>query len=103
LNEGPAQDVTGSTGIAVAPETGAVNQTDHPDIQGNIGDVPAIENTDAGAEGAGQPAVKKARQASKKKSVKMVQRRRKIARVPEHFLDPLTAGYPLYLTVPVTN
>ena len=43
LNEAPAHDVTGSTGIATPAEPGSVNQTDHPDIHGNIGDAAAGE------------------------------------------------------------
>jgi hypothetical protein len=103
LNDAPAQDATGSIGIAVQLETGAVNQTDHPDIQGNIGEAPEIGNVTAGAEKPERRAAKKVLRASKKKYAKAIQRRRKIARSLEYVVDPTTTGYPLYLTVPVTN
>lgn len=102
LNDGPAPEATGSTGIVIQPEPGAVNQTDHPDIQGNIGDAAATENADVRAGKEIRPAAKRA-QAPKKKSVKIAQRRKKIARVPEFPVDLTNTGYPLYLTVPVTN
>lgn len=102
LSERPTQEVTGSTGIAAQPETGAVIQTDHPDIHGNIGETAALPKADAGAEKNIRRAVTPAVVAPRKKAAKG-QRRKKITRAPEVFPDPLTTGYPLYLTVPVFN
>jgi len=101
LNDAPAQDATGSTAIAVQP--GAVNQTDHPDIQGNIGEAPEIGNVNAGAEKPARPAAKKVLRASKKKIREGDLTPEKNRAFSKHVVDPTTTGYPLYLTVPVTN
>lgn len=100
LNDGPAPDVATSNGIAVPSETGSVNQTGHPDIQGNVGDAAALQN--AGADKEVRRPAKTTIAAPKKKSV-TAQRRKKVVRLPEPPVDPLASGYPLYLTVPVTN
>ena len=100
----PAQHATGSTGIAAQPDAGSLNQPGHPDIQGNIGDAPEIAKANAGGGKALRPAVKKAQQVSKKRPTRTAQRRKQIARTLDHPIDPLlNNGYPLYLTVPVTN
>ena len=95
-------DATGSTGVADQPGSDAVHQRDHRAIRINPGDEDAIENANAGIGRALRPTIKKASPASKKKTAKIL--RRKIPSPPLfNFLDPLTSGYPLYLTVPVTN
>jgi hypothetical protein len=101
LSEHPAPEVTASTGIAAQPETGAVIQTDHPDLHGNIGEAAAREQAKGRAEKSIQPARKKP-QITVKKVVRVV-RRRKPAPPTTTPPDQLITGYPLYLTVPVTN
>ncbi len=103
----PAQHVTGSTGTAVQPEAGPYNQSGHPDIQGNIGETPEIASANPRAAKTARAAAKKAQQVSKKRTARIAQRRRQIAHAPTQPDRPLApapaSGYPLYLTVPVTN
>jgi hypothetical protein len=100
----PAQEATGSTGIAVQPEAGSLNAPGHPDIAGNIGEAPEIGNAKPRAGKTARPAVKKVQPMAKKKPPRIVQRRKQMARTPDPMLDPLLKnGYPLYLTVPITN
>ena len=102
--DAPAQHATGSTGIAVQPEAGSLSQPGHPDIQGNIGEAPEIGNANPGVAKTARPAAKKVQQVSKKRPARIAQRRKQIARTLDHHpIDPLLSGYPLYLTVPVTN
>ncbi len=82
LNEGPANNTTGSTGSAISPD---------------------VAKTDTDSEKAQQPAAKKALQVPRKKSAKAGQPKKAIARAPEQPADPTASGYPLYLTVPVSN
>ena len=104
LNEAPARDVTGSTGIATPSEPGSVNQTDHPDIHGNIGDAAAGELAKSRAAKDLQAARKKPPQVTvTKKKTRVAQRRRKPAPPLQTPADQLISGYPLYLVVPVTN
>lgn len=99
----PEPHATGSTGIAVPQDTGSVNQPGHPDIQGNIGEAPEIAKANSGAGKTARPVPRKAQQVSKKRPARVAQRRKQIARTPDP-LDPLLGtGYPLYLTVPITN
>ncbi len=84
------QDAAGSTGLAASPEHAAVNRSDIPG--------------DAGTEKTGRAAAKKTPQPAKKKPVAAVSQRRKAERPAENPTEPPAgSGYPLYLTVPVTN
>jgi hypothetical protein len=103
LNETPARDVTGSTGIATQPEPGSVNQTDRPDVHGNIGEAATIENTKARAAKDVPAAKKKVPQVTVTKKVRVTQRRRKAVPPDPRPADQRIIGYPLYLTVPVFN
>ena len=98
---GAIPEATGSTGIAAAPEANAALAADHAAMPSGIGETLKPANPKAGAGKERRPAVKKA-QAAKKKAARSANRRRAIARVPDP-VDPLASGYPLYLTVPVTN
>lgn len=107
LNDAPAPEAagaipeaTGSTGVAAAPETSAALAADHAVIPSGVGETVKPANPKAGA-GKRRPAVKKA-QAARKKAARSNNRRRAIAHAPDP-VDPLTSGYPLYLTVPLTN
>jgi hypothetical protein len=106
-------EITQSTGIAAAPEktesaplAPATQQTDQPDIHGNAGDTPASELARMRAE----RSTDKSTVTVRKKAQTAVKRTRTIARkrkpAPSALatpLDQLINGYPLYLTVPVTN
>jgi hypothetical protein len=83
-NESRTPESTGSTG------------SDRPDLDGNSAGRAAIDKEK-------RDAAKKAQQAAKKKAVKVVQRRRAIEPAQERPADQSNGGYPLYLTVPVTN
>jgi len=102
LSEHPAPQVTASTGIAAQPETGAVIQTDHPDLHGNIGETAAPEQAKGRAEKAVSRAAKPTVVVPRKRAVKM-QRRKVVARPSSPAVDLINTGYPLYLTVPVFN
>jgi hypothetical protein len=108
LNESRAQEnrpqeVTGSTGIAAQPEPTNVNQTDRPDVHGNIGEAAKVENARARAAKDIPAAKKKVPQITVTKKVRVAQRRRKPALPQQTPTDQLISGYPLYLVVPVTN
>jgi len=103
LKETPVQDATGSTGIATKQEPASAVQTDQPDIAGNIGVAATVENANARAEKNAQTAKKKVPQVTVTKKVRVAQRRRRPAPPPLPPADQLLSGYPLYLTVPVTN
>jgi hypothetical protein len=109
--EAPAQNTTGSigsaaqpeAGIAVQPETASVHASVHPDIAGNIDEAPEIGNANPGSRKTARPAAKKVQPVVKKRPAKIV-RRKQIAHTPDYQIDPLLKnGYPLYLTVPITN
>lgn len=104
VRESPAPDVDASTGIAAQPEPAPVVQTDHdhPDILGNEIDAAATELAKIRADKTTAAPSKKAKAPAKK--TRNVQRRRKPApSAPVNPFDQLLSGYPLYLTVPVTN
>jgi hypothetical protein len=104
LKDSPAQDATGSTGTAAPADAATGNQVDHPDIQGNIGDPAVSKNAATGLEKVIRLAPKKIALALKKKRLAKIQRRKIFARSPETPpVDLTNSGYPLYLTVPVTN
>jgi hypothetical protein len=109
-----APEITQSTGIAAAPEktesapaAPAAQQTEQPDIHGNAGDTPASELARMRAE----RTIDKSTLTVRKKAQTAVKRTRTVARkrkpAPPPALatpfDQLINGYPLYLTVPVTN
>ncbi len=98
---GAIPEATGSTGIAAAPETSAALAADHAVIPGGVGETLKPPKPKAGAGKERRAAVKKA-QAAKKKAARAASRRRAVARIPDP-VDPQVSGYPLYLTVPVTN
>jgi hypothetical protein len=102
LSERPAQEVTGSTGIAAQPEAGPAIQTDHPDLHGNLGETAAREQAKISAGKSAQPARKKP-QVTAKKVAHVAQRRRKTVPPDPRPADQRIIGYPLYLTVPVFN
>lgn len=104
IEETPAQSVTGSTGTAVQPDTGSLNTPGHPDIAGNIGEAPETANAKPGAGKTARPVARKVQPVAKKKPPRIAQRRKQMARTPDPLMDPLLKnGYPLYLTVPITN
>jgi hypothetical protein len=109
LRETTPPEVTHSTGIATPPEktesataaptTPAVQPADQPDVHGNAGNRTVSESA--------KPRTGKASVTVYKKPMKKtraVARKRRPAppAVPAPF-DQLLTGYPLYLTVPVTN
>ncbi len=98
LSEPPVQEITGSTGIAAQPET----TTGHPDIHGNIGETAVPEQGKSRAGKNAQPAQKKP-QVTVKKVARAAQRRRRPPPPDPRPADQRIIGYPLYLTVPVTN
>jgi hypothetical protein len=104
LRETTAPEITHSTGIAVPPEKAetAVPAPDQPDIHGNIGEPAAREQPKLRHESGIQPARKKT-QVTVKKVVRVTPRRKKPAPLQTTPADQLITGYPLYLTVPVTN
>jgi hypothetical protein len=105
-------EITQSTGIAAAPEktesapAPATQQTDQPDIHGNAGDTPASELSRMRAERSTDKStvtVRKKAQTAVKRTHTIARKRRPAPPALATPFDQLINGYPLYLTVPVTN
>jgi hypothetical protein len=106
-------EITQSTGIAAAPEktesapaAPATQQTDQPDIHGNAGDTPASELARMRAERSTDKStltVRKKAQAPVKRTRTVARKRKPAPPALAAPFDQLINGYPLYLTVPVTN
>ena len=113
LRDTTAPEITQSTGIAAAPEktesapaAPATQQTDQPDIHGNAGDTPASELARMRAERSTDKStvtVRKKAQAPVKRTRTVARKRKPVPPASVTPLDQLINGYPLYLTVPVTN
>jgi hypothetical protein len=106
-------ETTQSTGIAAPPEktesapaAPATQQTDQPDIHGNAGDTPASELARMRAERSTDKStvtVRKKAQTAVKRTRTIARKRRPAPPALATPFDQLINGYPLYLTVPVTN